>query len=260
MALAFSSTARVGVGTPLGASPTVFSQLVWIYPTSITSTVFPRVTAQGDPSGFMHLVAPGKFGSGQIQCAIEYTPTTAVARTNDAALSVDTWQCVGFTFDGVTAPNFYTGTLDSAMANISSGVGYAVQTAPGGTRTSDGGDSFFIGNDEAGTLPFPGRIAVVAVWDRVLSLTELRQAQRGHFFSGTGLKLLMFPGYDGTGTQTDFSGQVNHGTISGTPTVVAHVPLVNPFAWHQEGDAYEVAAAGLSIPVAYHHYQNQGCI
>jgi hypothetical protein len=135
----------------------------------------------------------------------------------------NTWNYVGFTFDIAGSANeviqIYKGNLTTVAAEIS----YAYRTDGSGTLNSDAAANFSIGNASGYGAAWPGTIAWFAHWNRVLTLAEVVEQQfNPHVTSGC--VLFMHLGYNGTGTQPDWSGNGNNGTVT-SATVSDHVPL-----------------------------------
>lgn len=153
------------------------------------------------------------------------------ATTTFAHYGLNKWMFIVWTWDLSTNGNnkLYIGDLDSFAQQPSS---YALQTAGSGARTSDAAFDLLIGEHflSAGR-EWDGPIANIYVADKVLSDAEVRQLQFGGTITDQASLILSTQiGYNGLGTQADWSGKINNGTASGTPATVAHVPLGFPFA------------------------------
>lgn len=238
MALNFAgvSTANVNVGS--GASidnlvPTTFA--AWVKPSALTGGR--RIFAKGQTVGF-HFFGIAAAGTGRLGYVVDYNTTNANGTTNDGALTTGAWQFVAGTFDGVTPPKVYVGSLTALVAEVPS---YSTSVAPAGGLTSDAAQNLYIGNEPGSSIAFPGDIAWVGRWSRVLTIGELIEQQfNRHAIDGCVLNLEL--GWNGTGIQPDWSGYGNAGTVTGA-TVSAHVPISPSFsapAWVR----YAVAGAG----------------
>ncbi len=139
-------------------------------------------------------------------------------------MSANTWGCAAATWDITNGgPKIYYGTLTATLADVS-----ASPANGSGAQNDDSGRNVIVGAQDDGSLGYVatayyGSIAVAMVWNRVLSLAELR-AQQFYPHPTAGCVLFTHLGYNGTGTQVDLSGNGNNGTVSGA-TVADHVPL-----------------------------------
>jgi hypothetical protein len=137
------------------------------------------------------------------------------------------WGFMATTWDGAltdTDQHFYSGDLSTIAVEAGS---YNVQLVGAGALDSVAAASGVVGNRAANSRQFDGLIGWIGIWNRQLSLGEVRAQQfRPHKTSGC--VLFVHLGYAGTGTQPDWSGNGNNGTVTGA-TVANHVPLTAPF-------------------------------
>ena len=197
---------------------TVVTIAAWIFPTATTQNR--RISNKGGNTGFFNF-SISSTGTAALSTFIDYTTTDASAVSGDSVLSTNAWQFVAVTYDGANAPKIYHGTLTTALAEVS----YASQTAPSGSRVTDNTNDFVIANASQASFNrgFPGRIAWLGLWNRALSLGELRE-QQFHPHVTSGNLIFMHLGFNGTGTQADWSGLGHNGTVT-LATQSDHVPL-----------------------------------
>jgi len=88
-------------------------------------------------------------------------------------------------------------------------------------------------------------------FDRALSLGEIRSLQF-HPRVLSGCVLYSHYGFNGTGTQPDWSGKGNSGTVTGA-TVSNHVPLGSPFGF-DDPLPYIVTPSSV-VPLFEKHYR-----
>jgi len=201
------------------------SFIMWVYPTSITANrSFVRkgnLVSTGWNFGFVN-------ASGDFRAQIG-RPTRDDYSTNSAPMpTANKWYCFAITWDINAAAgqriNIYTGDLTTPLAEAT----YSSTNSGSGIQANDSGVNINIGNiPTSHNAAFPGYIANTIMLNRTLTLGELRSLQYNpRVVSGTvGYWQL---GYNGTGTQTDYSGKNNSGTVTGA-TVTGHVPLRQPF-------------------------------
>lgn len=224
MALSFpNATDRVECGSnAVLDNLTKGTYAAWIYPNGITSDS--RIVQKGlAASGIRNMGIDGASGAGKLY-VYAYRPTIVLMISSTGLVTDTTWQFVAGTFDSTLTDNdqhLYRGTLTSAVTEAAT---YSARTVGSGALGDNSATNQSIGNRApAGAYPFLGVIAWVGIWNRQLSLGELQAQQfRPHVTSGC--VLFMHLGYAGTGTQPDWSGNGNNGTVTGA-TVSAHVPL-----------------------------------
>ena len=133
------------------------------------------------------------------------------------------WNFIAFTWDLAGTPAAYWGNLSTLVTDKSFGTNNG-----SGAKEDDSGDDFLVGNGASISTAAPYDFAWVGVWNRQLTLGEI---VRQHFLrphKTNGNVLFTHYGFNGVGTQADWSGNGNNGTVTGA-TVAAHVPLGPPF-------------------------------
>lgn len=218
-----------------------FTVILWVYPTTLTAgrRLYSKNTAGGAVVKNLRLESGGNLGT-----FVSRSGSPNNYLTSDAPLSTDKWHCVAWAFDSAAAAgettSLYTGDLTSALAERS----YATASDGAGTYGSDATADLVVGNrGDNLTMAFEGRIARVAVYDRALTLGELRALQFAPAARWNAPGCVLLADYHGTGTQPDYSGNGNAGTVTGA-TVSAHVPLGPAFG----ADGHGRYAGGGSPP------------
>lgn len=244
MALLFGGAATDRVDHGSGSSVDNLNPLTfaaWIYPTSLSNalTIFQKGTFGTGTARAFTIRADGN-----LNMAVSRATTATSYRTNTTPLSANVWRFVAVTFDSGAGAgqvvNIYTGALTAAATEAT----YGTATDGSGAVGDDSAHPFVVGNDATATpaSAFPGRIAVAAYFNRVLSLVEIQSFQfRRYPLSGCVLRAEY--GYAGTGAQQDYSGSGNTGTVTGA-TVADHVPI--PFRRSRFSVPYAVAAASVT--------------
>lgn len=182
--------------------------IMWIKPTDLTVLQgFIGKFGNVDESGWRARIRSG----GQFQIVRGRATTTMVHTTTNAGLVNGQWNCVAGCMDitGGTV-KAYSGTL-TALATECTGT----QTVGSGAILSDASHTQLLGarNLEADG-GWDGEIGPVAIFNRALTLGEIQSWQFDpRVLSGcVGFWNL---GDNGTGTQPDFSGNGNSGTVTG---------------------------------------------
>lgn len=176
------------------------------------------------------------------------TSTNYITNTNPAVSGE--WNCVMMTWDLAAGAgelvNVYRGSLTAAMTEC----GYGSQTDGTGVAGDDSANPLSIAGDGTNS-GLPGDYAIYAVFNRVLTRAEGVNWQfQPRMMSGC----VDFKHLYGTGTQPDWSGTGNAGTVA-SMTEAAHVPLGPAFAADDYLDRY-VAAAGPTFNPAWNASAN----
>lgn len=187
----------------------------------------------------------------------EYNTVNCNCRSDSNPVTVDVWQIM-FGVDGGNgvAPHIYIADLGAELLEVTS---YGAQQTPSTTLTSDAANTLHWGyNPLAESRSYSGDIARGMIFAEALSLGQCRSIYNRVL---TGLahncRIWTELGYNGTGTQPDWSGNGNSGTVTGA-TVVPHAPLGPPFGFDAEFPFPVAAVGGISIPVVHRYRQMMG--
>ena len=113
-------------------------------------------------------------GTNQIGFAVDYDGTTNLVRTSAAnAISLGVWHHVAVTWDGTPTATNVLMYVDGALVGS-----YATTIDASGNRVSDAGANLYLGNEASGARTLDGVLDDVRVYNRVLSLTEIRAVVR----------------------------------------------------------------------------------
>lgn len=228
MSLSFvNSTAdRVEVSASLSRTPDAVSFLLWHY--ANTQTANRRLWGIGDSATFANDFK-WTFGAATTLNTSFSRAVGSAAATGNKTYTTNKWWFNAVTLTVGAAPKIFFGDLTTSVVEdgySSSGAGTS------GSLIDDSGVIFRIGNIEGfpfGSTPtsaYEGRIAVFARVDRDMPLGELKDWQfRPRVVANTAMYFQL--GYNGTGTQPDWSGNGFSGTVTGA-TINTHVPL-SPF-------------------------------
>lgn len=255
-----SATERVNHGSlpildDLGVGEgAAFSAWAWVYRDAGGSNQFIISKDGSFPSGWEFLLDDFDGGTpGQIRFIVFRSTTSTnwsdtVSNSSNVA-AADTWTFVGATFDADATPEtlLYIGDPSTPVAEVS---GYSKQQDGTGAADADASYECWIGNLARTTAhPFAGRIARVGIVNRTLSLGELQTLQYASVGQCNIANTLLLTDYHGTGTQPDYSGNGNNGTVTGA-TAVDHVPLGPSFGF-DVGISPAAVAAAVSYPPIY---------
>lgn len=247
MALLFDSdTEYVNCGSD--ASLDNLSQatiLAWVYPT-LCDTKYRRIYSKKDADELC-LQITDSWNSSTPQAlgfSVDHLGDSDEAYKSNVIVN-NAWNFVGGSWAGIgNVPKLYYGDLTTLVSEVAPDVSNSNLTdhddSSGDARLGhriDGGGS--------NSYNFQGIIAVVAVFEEVLNLTEIRAFQyRPYLANGIGdCKLLVFPGLHGGSSVPDFSGNSNTGTITNA-TLTDGPPLGPIFGW--DIGASEIVSAGAN--------------
>lgn len=212
-----------GSGISMGSS---FTVMAWIKPNNVDATVR-HLGGQDQSTGRLRFQTGDPSGAGELTLFIVGTANDNFrATSNSGTLIVDIWQIVVWRFVEADAQEcrLYIGDLDTPLVEV----GYSdVTTGSGMLSTS--GNPLIIGRDSAANFPFEGDIASVIIWPlTALTIEQMRIHQWNFRPQIAGSELYVQYGFNGAGTQADWSGSANNGTVTGA-TQSDHVPLGAPF-------------------------------
>lgn len=208
---------NVGSGASLD-SLTACTIAAWVYLTSTAAIrgIYYKGYAPGSTGKYLRL-----NGSGQWEATVLRATTNLIMRsstgvgTNKWHYLVAAWNTAGANGD----QHMYWGDLTAIATEVT----YGTQQVGTGAVTAESTLNGFIGG-YGSAEPFVGRIARVQVFNRQLSLGEIRQIQ-GYPLTLSGCVGFWRPGWDDGTTVPDKSGAGNHGTITGTPSRAGGIPL-----------------------------------
>lgn len=229
MSIDFSgaTTGRIDCGA--GSSVNSLSPLTvaaWVYPTSLATGR--RIFAKSGGGVAVNL-GMDVGTSSRLALFVDYTGTDLTVISASSLLSTNSWQFVAGVDGGAgVAPKLFHGTRSAAVAEVGS---YTTQTTPSGSRGDDGANVLYVGNQSTFNAAWPGWIFWIGLYNEALSAGQLRRLQM-HPRVTANCRLFMFPGLLGTGTQPDWSGQKNNGTLGGTTALARNAPI--PFSFLRE--------------------------
>jgi hypothetical protein len=219
----------------------------WVYVLGKTSS--DRVFSKAQSASAKELLMTGT--SGDLQFIVGRATTSVSFVTNNTPFAtVNKWYFVAVTFNSSSLASdkahIYVGDLSTAAAECT----YSTHQNGSGTVNADNANNLELGNRSADhTRSFPGHIAYCGYLAQELTLAELVSLQWNPRVYGD-TRGFWALGFNGTGTQPDWSGNGNSGTVT-SATQVAHVPL-GPFVrsvggWLGEQTVVAVQTAAVTI-------------
>lgn len=265
MAILFDGTINENVehsARVMPAGGTTWSTITWFNPTDATwqhGAALWSKEVQVGPSRINRLQLFGATGQMKLLIFRDGTDLDYMSHT-DHNFPIGDWGFIAVTFDvnrtgivqmfhgNLAKPAIELGVFANSYQNeVNGSLGFE----------ADNDGTFRVGEHVPGEESLEGPIAVMGVWNRVLNQAEILEQQWSPD-STRGCQLMSYyghnmvgPGNYGVGIQPDISGHRHHGTITGSP-VPTHW---NPLRFSRRKRRYFVpTVAGLSIPVAMHHY------
>ena len=161
---------------------------------------------------------------GAIRIRLVTDSTTANATSTATPLTAGTWTWVACTWDIGNSLNLYAGDAGGVMIDVTP------VTLNNGAGNMSGGTLWQYGRQNSATESFDGRIAIGIIWTEVRTLAELNSVIYG-LKPGVygGLINYIHFGFNGVGTQADWSGAGNNGTVANSPVEANHGPSPAPF-------------------------------
>jgi hypothetical protein len=205
---------------------TAWTQIFWLYPTTLTS--FLDISDKQVTSNGRRLVFVSGYATSDVEIQVRRATNADDYSSNGAGITVNNWWYVAVVYDSAAGAGlhakFYVGNLTTPAALKST----IVDTEGSGALKTDAAGDFIIGNDYAFASSYRGRIAFHGNWNITLSLGQIKAQQYDLLYpvDPDPAHCLIFTNYGllGTGTQPDWSGNLNNGTVTGA-TQSNHVPL-----------------------------------
>lgn len=214
--------------------------MAWVYLTSLPtgSGHAQRILAKGQASVSGEDFLFGTAGGNSLLFSISRATTGALILagfTNFATqVTTNKWLFIAYNYDATSTTNsnqnVYTGDLSTLAAECTS---YTVQQAGSGAGLTNAPNNCYVGNNaDATTECLEGRIGWLGWWNARQTLAQIQMQQ---FFQRVSSGCLLFThyGFGGTGTQADWSGNGNNGTVTNA-TLADHFPL-GPFFGFDSG-------------------------
>ena len=199
--------------------------MVWCRPTSSPPAANSRIYTKGGSQGPALLVT--STGNVQFTRGRATTACSAIAATaNFTSWAAGQWLCMAATWDSAGAAGaqkLYIGDQNTALTEPSA---YSTQTFGSGAVTDDSAQNGWIGNSAAAVGGFDGEIAILALWNVQISTTNMGiWKDQCTPIVGGNMKGQWFLGREGTGSQLDYSGNGNAGTVT-SATVGTFLPKI----------------------------------
>lgn len=222
--------------------------LMWVYMDGFGSQ-FRWFMKKNGGSDFVGYWEMSHSGAGALNFVIDYNTTDLEIVSSDGDLGTGKWIFIGASFDASstnTNQKLWIGDLTTSAAEPGA---YATQQASSGTIVSNASGTLKWGNRNGADRSIDGRIAWAAIWSgTTMTQAQVRAQQFSpHITADGNCVIFMHLGYNGTGTQPDWSGNSNAGTVTGA-TVADHVPL-GPFFGFDLGWAPTTVAAVAGQPM-----------
>ena len=237
-ALSFDGTNdRVECGTAPSVSitGTALTLEAWIYPTSFRANSFEGSIINKEGPNVGYALRCG--GAGQLSFAVGSGSTIIEVLSATNALTLNTWQHVAATYDGINKLIFVNGVQ--------------VGTSAGPASLGNSTNQLMIGDYGAGvgTRNFPGKIDEVRIWNTVLSPANIAANQNQQFCGGEAGLAAYYQFNQGTDsgvnngltTLFDISGNANNGTLN-------NFALVGPTSNWVQGKTGMTPCAPCSAP------------
>jgi hypothetical protein len=182
--------------------------------------------------------------AGHIEFGKHRTTTNLLIVTSSTPATANVWQAIAASWNLSGAngnQHLYHANLGSAITEQA----YTTQQVGSGTHDDSASDWNVGCRLDTGAAAFRGEIARQQVWDRQLSLSEINTAVY-EYLSGS----LMHSeyGYNGVGTQVDYSGKGHAGTVTGATEATSHAPVA--LAWDPPSDFMGLAGIGTHPTIA----------
>lgn len=223
MALAFTESSTDKVNHASGTSLDNIAQgtiLFWIKPTNVTAN-FREICGKLNATLGTGINVFRVGANGNYRIAVNRATANQRVDIAVANLTANAWNFCAFTWDITNGgPTSAIGSLTSIAVLDSTNA-----TDGSGAQEDDSTYEFIVGDADPSftTVCIGADIAVMMVFNTDLSLGEIRQQQFWPHKTSNCVLLTQY-GYNGTGTQPDWSGNNNNGTVTGA-TQSGHAPI-----------------------------------
>ena len=220
-----SSSDRIDLGSPASLDDlSAYTILLWVKPSTLTQVT--RLSTKEPGAGGNHVF---RLGSGAANDELFFVrtraTTTTVYETDNSNLTTGKWWFIALVWDDAQTPEvrIYVGDLNTLATERT----YTTSTDGSGALTTDAADPWQIGNRNGGSDALGGDYAFYAIFNTMLTTGQIHAQQFRPHKTASSL-VLSLPGFDGTSTAVDLSGNGLNGTMSGV-TNADHAPLPQPF-------------------------------
>lgn len=150
-----------------------------------------------------------------------FSGTFGYREDSSSTPALNEWNHYAVTYNSSSVSNRATLYQNAQLYASSTG------STPNGTRESDVGIDFVIGNSDDESGSFLGNLAYVQAWDRALSVAEINESMRK---PGSVLTNLVgyWPCIGADSTEPDFTGNGNSGAVTGT-SISTNGPPIRSF-------------------------------
>ena len=225
-----------GSDPSLDITGTAITMEAWVYPTSFQPNIWQgNVINKNDISQSGYMLRVG--GTGQVNFNYGSFGAWNELNTGINVLSLNTWQHIAGTYDGITARIYVNGVEVAAIGHT--------------TSIASANNPLLIGEDPEWTgRYFPGRIDEVRVWNVTRSASEIMAAMNDEMCTTDPNLVAYYRFNDGVAggnnagqiTLTDESGNGNNGTITGATW---EKELGNFFEFNGSSDKVEGSISGI---------------
>lgn len=227
-----------------------FTVATWIKLKSLTAPQIAQfIFGRGTAGNQRKAAAQVSDGSAEVTFSVDRATTSSSFTTNSTLLVINQWLFLCFTYDingsAGNVGHIYKGTLSSPVAEAT----YSTSTdGSGALKGDDSALNMKLYNAASDQRGIDGKGGWFGLWNRALSLSELKSIQF-HPRVTSGCVGFYRLGDNGTGTQRDFSGNGNNGTVTGA-TQSDNPPLRRRAAWYQTA-RYRSSLVRVPWPLLY---------
>jgi hypothetical protein len=236
--------------------PAQFTILHWHYSQNLAAWGF--LITKGDGSSYPIATQFNSLSGSQTRLSLQVTYSGTNCFYNTEYVTVENqWNLFVTQFNENAASNefckFFHGTMNQPAKPLA--INYIDN--PTGTRDSDAGKPWVVGDPIFANLHEEGKNGLFAVYNRLLNHEEILEQQHKLTPILKSVKPVIFAPLDGADTVRDISGNGFHGTVTnGTKDDPLPSPQIKPDWDFSDMHLYPTApAAGSNIPLFMHHYK-----
>lgn len=184
----------------------------WIFADTLGENSLGRIFNKATGNGPLLAWHFTMIATASVTFSCAYATTNLQRTTSDSTVSLSAWHHMAVSWDGsATATNAHIYIDGSELS-------YKTTIDGVGARDSDATANFLIGNSAGVDRTFDGRIAEACFYNVILTPVEIQMVMRGLYPRANSI-LGYWPLYGATSPEQDWSGNNNHGTLTGTARI-----------------------------------------
>lgn len=170
MARTFNGTTDTTNATATGVDTGAWTKGAWIYPTGAGEGSVGSIVYVGNPGTVSRL----RIAAAGMTVQVLHDLTTDMSAISTTTIPTNAWTCIIGGMSSGLVGSIWLGDLDTAMTEVAYG------TRITGVGTRDTGGTVYVGNNDAGSHTFAGRIAHAFLYAGALTEVQREMFRQGN--------------------------------------------------------------------------------